>query len=695
MSERKDLLFELGTEEIPARFLPPAVKQMRQLAIEGLKELALDYNDLKVFTTPRRLVLAVYGLAAKQEDLVTEQKGPAKKAAYDAEGKPTRALEGFCKGQGVTPAELTEKEINGNSYLYAQKSKKGQSAQEVLPAFCADLINKIYFPKPMRWGYQEMRFARPVRWLILLFGDEVLDLTLADVKAGRLSRGHRVLGSQAVEIQNLASYEDALYKNYVIVDQAKRKEVIREQVSAVAKAEGGLPINDEELLDEVTYILEWPTALAGSFEEKYLQIPAELIITPMREYQRYFPVHAADGKLLPRFITVRNGDNKGLELVREGNEKVLRARLADAEFFWNEDLKLDLVETAKKLSTVVYQEQLGDMAHRLARMQKLAALVGDKLAYTDIEQAQTARAAAICKSDLLSRAVFEFTELQGVMGEYYAQAAGEEPQVAAAVREHYLPRFAGDELPATKAGIALAIAERLDSLAGFFAIGLKPTGSQDPYALRRAASGIVQIIVERKLQLSVSELVAAAYRQFAAEVELSCGEQQTVEAVCEFIGQRLVVLLTDKDYKQDTVAACFAAGADNLLEAARRVAALDEYRRGEGFAELTAGFTRAANILKKAQAPKAAVDPALFADEAEGQLYEAAESALINVNRALQAGDYAAALAAVGCLRAAIDSFFEKVMVMDNDERVKNNRLALLGTVISLTADIADLSLLR
>ncbi|MDD4799152.1 MAG: glycine--tRNA ligase subunit beta, partial [Clostridia bacterium] len=258
MSERKDLLFELGTEEIPARFLPPAVKQMRQLAIEGLKELALDYNDLKVFTTPRRLVLAVYGLAAKQEDLVTEQKGPAKKAAYDAEGKPTRALEGFCKGQGVTPAELIEKEINGNIYLYAQKAKKGQSAQEVLPAFCADLINKIYFPKPMRWGYQEMRFARPVRWLILLFGDEVLDLTLADVKAGRLSRGHRVLGSQAVEIQNLASYEDALYKNYVIVDQAKRKEVIREQVSAVAKAEGGLPINDEELLDEVTYILEWP-----------------------------------------------------------------------------------------------------------------------------------------------------------------------------------------------------------------------------------------------------------------------------------------------------------------------------------------------------------------------------------------------------------------------------------------------------
>jgi len=383
MSERKDFLLEIGTEEIPARFLPPALKQMRTLASEAFASKTLDYQQIEVYATPRRLTLLVKGLIIKQPDSKTEIKGPALKSSYDADGAPTKALLGFCKGHGLEPDSLRQKEISGNIYLFADKEINGQPTVAVLPELVNNFISKIYFPKPMRWGYQEMRFARPLRWLIVLFGDDVVDMEIAGIKADRISRGHRTLGSQQIVIDNPDSYLPQLAENFVICDQQQRRQIIWQQINHVAASVGGHVENDEELLTEVVFIVELPTALVGKFEQKYLQLPQELIITPMREHQRYFPVYDQGGKLLPLFITVRNGDDNYLETVAAGNEKVLRSRLADAEFFWHEDLAADREANIERLSSVVFHEKLGTLRQKVTRVGELATLIATKLNYDD------------------------------------------------------------------------------------------------------------------------------------------------------------------------------------------------------------------------------------------------------------------------------------------------------------------------
>ncbi|MCL2817686.1 MAG: glycine--tRNA ligase subunit beta, partial [Clostridiales bacterium] len=506
MTPVKDLLLEIGTEEIPARFLPEAIGQMRQLAGEVLSAQRLPYDKLMVFATPRRLALFVHGLAAAQENSVAESKGPALAAAYDENGQPTRALLGFCKGQGIDSSQVEKKAVGGSVYVFARKEITGRPAVEVLPEVLPLIISKLSFPKPMRWAYEEMRFVRPIRWLTALFGSEIIPVEIAGIKSGRTSRGHRFFypsyfpglpygselkgspgedfpGGAEFEIRDAAEYVQTLRKYGVIVDQDERLKMIREKISQLLYNEScRLPApergrklvwdEDEKLLQEVTFLVECPAALAGSFDAKYLDLPRELVITPMKEHQRYFPVYDENGALLNKFITVYDGGRE--DVVRAGNEKVLRARLADAEFFWYEDGKKPLESNLARLSAIVFHEKLGTLQEKVQRIRKLSAFLGQTLACDEPRLAAIDRAALLCKCDLVSRSVCEFTELQGIMGEYYARRDGETAEVAAALREHYLPRFAGDRPPQSEIGAILAIADKMDSVAGFFAAGMQP-----------------------------------------------------------------------------------------------------------------------------------------------------------------------------------------------------------------------------
>ena len=687
----KDLLFEIGIEEIPARFMEPALNQLKTIMTESLAEAGLQYEKLAAYGTPRRITLLINGLDEVQPDRRTESKGPAVKAAYGADGQPSKALLGFCRGQGIEPADVLTKEIKGVEYVYAVKQIAGRPTAELLPEMLSAAVHKIYFPKPMRWAYNEMRFARPIRWLVLLFGADVLPLEIAGVAAGRISRGHRFLGSDSVEIACPAEYLDTMQKAYVIVDQSVRREKIWQQIKAVASVAGGTVKPDEDLLSELVYILEYPTALLGRFDKKYLEIPEELVVTPMREHQRYFPVYDAAGeKLLPNFITVRNGNSQHLEIVAAGNEKVLSARLADAAFFWDEDRSHALIDNAPRLEHIVFHEKLGTLSAKVARVQKLALSIAEKLGYAAEDVRDTERAALLMKCDLVSNAVYEFTELQGIMGENYAKNDGETEQVAAAIREHYLPRFTGDELPKTKAGVALALADRLDSLAGFFSQKMIPTGSQDPYALRRAAIGVSQILLRYELELDLAELCAEALALYEG-VKQEMTAEETLAAMNNFFRQRVDNILAEEGVTYDVINAVAGLELAVPLVNYRKAHALADFKQGEDFVQLMAGYNRAANLLKNVKG-EFAVDAALFEVDAERELMAAEDEAAAKVAAAVAAQNYPAALKALAAIRPQIDAFFEAVMVMADDAKVRDNRLALLQKLVGLTAELGELS---
>lgn len=689
----KDLLFEIGIEEIPARFMAPALRQIEEIMTQKLAEAGLDYQGIKTYGTPRRFTLIVEGLAETQADVLVENKGPAKKAAFDADGNPTKALLGFCKSKGVEIADLEEREIKNVPYLYAVKEVKGQKTIDIIAAMLYDMVTKLYFPKPMRWGYGETRFARPIRWVVLLFGEDVIPMELGGVQADRYSRGHRFLGSQHLEIKDAASYEETLRGAFVIVDQNKRREEIRRQVQALAEQAGGMVKEDKELLEEVVYILEYPTALLGDFDEKYLSMPVELVVTPMREHQRYFPVYAKDGSLMNHFIAVRNGNADHLDIVKAGNEKVLVARLADAVFFWEEDCKVPLEDNLPRLASIVFHEKLGTLAAKVNRVCALAELIGKTLGYEEEALAHTARAGKLMKCDLVSSAVFEFPELQGIMGKYYAEVHHEPADVAAAIKEHYMPRFSGDELARTKPGIALALADRLDSLVGFFGQKMLPTGSQDPYALRRQANGVCQTIIRHQLDLSLADLIEAAYKLYA-NVPMVSNLAETKAALLDFFKSRLDTVLKEEGIRYDVVNAVLDQPVDNLRDLFQKARALSAYQSSNQYDDLTAGYNRANNMLAKVKT-FSAVDKDLFREDAEIALYAALSAAKAETAKAMQERDYQKALAAMTALRPLIDEFFDTVMIMDKDEAVKNNRLALLHEVIVLGNAVGNLAKLE
>lgn len=688
----RDFILEIGTEEIPAKFTPMATAQLKELAGNKLMDLRLGYQELHTYSTPRRLVVVLKGLEERQEDLRAEVKGPALKAAYDAEGKPTKAAQGFARGQGVGVEDLFVQEINGVPYVYARKAEAGRPTMDILPQFCLDLINGLRFPKPMRWGNLDFRFARPIRWLLALFGTEVVPFEFLNLAAGRLSYGQRTLCQDPVVLAEAGQYLDTLKRAFVIPDPSERRRVIWEQIQALAAEVGGQVQEDEELLDEVVNLVEYPTALRGEVAGRYMELPEAVITTPMREHQRYFPVYSADGALLPYFITVRDGDDYALATVRKGNEKVLKARLEDAAFYYREDTKVPLADLVPKLEKVVYHEKLGTVRERVERLRALGRAIGSELGLGREKEEIIDRTAHLAKADLVTLMVYDFPELQGVMGADYAAASGEKAEVCRGIEEHYQPRFAGDALPKSEAGRVVSIADKLDAIVGAFGLGIQPTGSQDPYALRRQAQGIVGILLDARWDLSLEDLAEKAYQEFARQGKPLLSQVEIQPGFMEFFRQRLRFLLQEDGVAYDVVDAVLAQDAGYFVRTARKAGELARRRVTEEFTAFVQAYTRCSNLTKKERPGR--LESKHLVDPAEISLAEAIAVRGERFNSLVRAGNYEGAYALSAELVPLIEELFQAVMIMVEDEGLRIARLALLGECVEMLGCLGDLSLL-
>ncbi|WP_276692659.1 glycine--tRNA ligase subunit beta [Acidaminococcus massiliensis] len=679
-----NLLYEIGTEEMPAQYMPGILKEYKELAGKKLAEARIPFSTVKVYGTPRRMAFLAEGVAEKQEDSNVESKGPSLKIAFDKDGNPTRAAQGFARGQGVDVKDLIQKD----GYVYAVKHLEGKKTIDLLPAILDDILHSLNFPKTMRWADYDFGFVRPFRWMVALLDDQVIPVEANDVKSGREARGHRFLSNHLITIPDAAAYEKTMEDNFVMVDVDKRRETIRKQIEDLAVAEGGKAAISPDLLEEVTFLVEYPTALCGHIDDKYLRLPDCAIITPMRDHQRYFPMFDKDGKLMPKFITVRNGGKAHLDIVTHGNERVLRARLDDAVFFFDNDRKKSLAQHREGLHEVAFQHGLGNMYDKTERLQKLCdALV--KATGLEADAKAVERAALLSKADLVTGMVTEFTELQGTMGKEYALLDNEGEKVAQAIGEQYMPRFAGDELPQSNEGRILAVADKLDNIVATFSRGMAPTGSQDPYALRRQALGILNIVADGGVHFPLRAVLAETLKNLPVDVE---NEAKLLDEVADFFAQRAKNMLLDKGVRYDVVDAVLAApGLDDLADIFVRADALAAYLETDKAADSIQAFTRVENISKN-NVVEAPVDAALFQDAAEKTLSEAVEKVAAATAPLAADRKYADLLAANDELAAPVNVFFDAVMVMDKDEKVKNNRLALLNQVKKQVNQVADLS---
>ncbi|MCE9674297.1 glycine--tRNA ligase subunit beta [Paraclostridium bifermentans] len=679
------LLFEIGVEELPARYVNSAMDQLKTNIVKSFNENRITFDEVNIYSTPRRLTVIVNNICEKQSDLEEEVKGPAKRIAVDAEGNYTKPLLGFMKSKGIKEEDLYFKQVGKEEYAFGKIKQDGQLTSEVLKSILPEAIKSMTFPKAMRWGGKNMRFIRPIRWMVCILNDSVLDIELEGIVSSNTTKGHRFLGESEFEVNTLNEYLTKLEENFVILNQDERKELIKKQCDDVAKSLGGEIEFDEELLEEVTHLVEYPTAFYGEFDEDYAKLPKEVVITPMKQHQRYFPV-LKDGKLLPNFIAVRNGDSHRIDNVKKGNEKVLEARLADALFFYKEDTKKSLESYIEKLKTVVFQAKLGTVYDKSLRIEKLANDILEKLNETDIKE-DTLHAAKLCKADLVTGMVFEFTELQGVMGREYAKVSGENENVAEAIFEHYLPRFAGDILPATKSGIVLSIADKLDSIAGFFAIGIQPTGSQDPYALRRQALGIINILMDNNLDISLRELVSLTLDNYSF---IEFDKDEVLNQIMEFFKDRIKNLFRDLGIRYDVIDAILSSNIDDIADMYARAKALNSWIDKGELVEMLTAFNRVATLAEKAETNEVNIN--LMREEAEFNLYQQFQEISSNVEHLLANKEYTKALDAFASLRPAIDNMFDSVMIMDKDEAIKNNRLAILKQIYDIMLNICDLS---
>ena len=679
------LLLEIGVEELPSRFGQTTLDQIENNLSKLLKEERINFDNIEKYATPRRLTFVIKNLADKATDLEEEVKGPAKKIAVDADGNFTKPALGFMKSKGLDPENVYFKQLGNAEYLFGTIKQEGKHTSEVLKTIVPEAIKNVTFPKAMRWGGKNMRFARPIRWMVALLNNEVLDIDLEGIKSSNITRGHRFLGEKEFEVNSVEEYFEKLDKNFVVLDQHKRKEMIREQAIEVAKSLGGEVELDEDLLEEITFLVEYPTAFYGEFDEEYVKLPKEVVTTPMKEHQRYFPV-LKDGKLLPNFIAVRNGDSNRIDLVKAGNEKVLRARLADALFFYHEDTKKPLESFVDKLQTVVFQAKLGTVYDKTLRIEKLSQVILNELNMTESKE-NTLRAAKLCKADLVTNMVFEFTELQGIMGRDYAQVSGENEEVCQGIFEHYLPRFAGDILPETNTGIALSIADKLDSIAGFFAIGIKPSGSQDPYALRRQALGILSILLDRKLSVNLNNLINAALDNYS---NLEFNKEEVASQIVEFFVERVKNLFKDLGIRYDVIDAVLNNNLDDISDIHTRALELNRWLQKDELVEMLTAFNRVATLAEKATTDIVKED--LLKEDAEIKLYNGFKEIKSNVESLLLDKKYNEALDAFATLRPLVDNLFDNVMVMDKDEAIKEKRLGLLKQIYSTMLTICDLS---
>ena len=675
----KDLLFEIGAEEIPAGFLPNIIKQLGELATVALAERHIPHGAVKVYATPRRVALLINDVAERGEDVHETHKGPSVSIAYDADGNATKAAIGFARGKGLDVSEL--KVVDG--YIFADTTTAGLDTKEVLSDVLPSLITGLSFPKSMHWGDLEERFVRPVRWLVALFGQDVVPVTFANVTSTNVSRGHRFLGESELTIAEPKDYLDTLTKNFIMLDQDVRRETIRTQLTELAATKGATVVWDEDLLDEVTFLVEYPTALCGTFDESYLTLPSDCIITPMKDHQRYFPMVDSKGTLLPMFLTVRNGDSKSLDVVAAGNERVLRARLDDAKFFFNEDRKTPLAGRYEALTKIVFQEGLGNLKDKTERLLTLGAALAQEVGFTDTVTLE--RATHLAKTDLTTGMVSEFTELQGIMGKEYALLDGETPAVGEAIFEQYLPRFAGDILPSADAGRILSIVDKVDTIVATFSRGLIPTGSQDPYALRRQTIGIINILMDSKWSLSMRPIWMKAMELLGVASEK---QEELLGQLENFFILRLKNILLEQGMpyqvvdivlSQETVTVALAEGLGQALTANR----IDENE------PLMQAYTRIFNMVK--DVTFTGVDESLLKEDSEQALYKAALPVYTTNRKALEVGDYVKAVSLAESLVPYIETFFEHVMVMDKDEAVKQNRLQLLR----MTYEVSDLGKLK
>ena len=679
------LLLEIGVEELPSRFGQTTLDQIENNLSKLLKEERVNFDNIDKYATPRRLTFVIKNLADKASDLEEEVKGPAKKIAVDEEGNFTKPALGFMKSKGLDPENVYFKQVGNAEYLFGTIKQSGKETAEILKNIIPTAIKNVTFPKAMRWGGKNMRFARPIRWMVALLNDNVLDVNLEGIKASNVTKGHRFLGERGFEVNSVEDYFEKLEKNYIILDQHKRKAMIKEQAIEVANSLGGEVELDDDLLEEITFLVEYPTAFYGEFEEDYVKLPKEVVTTPMKEHQRYFPV-SKDGKLLPYFIAVRNGDSHRIDIVKAGNEKVLKARLADALFFYKEDTKKPLESFVDKLQTVVFQAKLGTVYDKSLRIDKLSQTILNELNMSESAK-NTQRAAKLCKADLVTNMVFEFTELQGIMGRDYAKVGGENEEVCQAIFEHYLPRYAGDILPETNAGIALSIADKLDSIAGFFAIGIKPSGSQDPYALRRQALGILSILLDKKLSVNLNNLINAALDNYS---NLEFNKEEVASQIVEFFVERVKNLFKDLGIRYDVIDAVLNNNLNDISDIHTRALELNRWLQKYELVEMLTAFNRVSTLAQKATTD--IVKEELLKEDAEIKLYNGFKEIKSNVESLLVDKKYNQALDAFATLRPLVDNLFDNVMVMDKDESVKENRLGLLKQIYSTMLTICDLS---
>ena len=690
MAGTRDFLFELGVEEMPSAPLNNAVKQLKTLISKGLDDAGLAHGDVRIISSPRRLAALVLDVAEATEEIHSVLRGPSAKIAFDAEGNPTKAAEGFARKNGMTAAELVRREdADGTEYVFAEQNTPSEPAVPILTRVCEDLIPAIQWPnyRSQRWGSEHATFVRPVRWICCLFGEEVVPVSFADVKSGSTTRGHRVLSPGEHVVSSAASYEQGLEAAHVLSAE-RREEVIRAGIARVEDELGVRVDTPTKIFDEVVNLCEWPTVLVGHFDEEFLAVPSEIICESMLSNQRYFPTYDAEGKLTRAFVVVSNADPAVSETVVDGNERVVRARLYDAKFFYDEDLKIDLEEFRARLANVGFQKKLGTVLQKSDRMEDLALAIANEAHLGAHAASDAQRAAHLAKADLVSSAVVEFTSQQGVMGGYYATAAGEEPAVAAAIRDHYRPRFAGDELPEGIAGCVVAVADKLDTIAGMFAIGEPPTGSKDPFALRRSAIGVLNILRDR-LGCGYEAIVEAALDGYL-EQGLAFDKDEVEASVCAFIKGRMEQMVRDEKVSADTVAAVSAGSVTVPAQYFQLAHALEDARANdrEAFDNLATAYARAAHLADAVLG--SVVDSALMGD-AERVLLEATDATQANVDVARSAKDFTAVIAALAALREPIDAFFDEVMVMDEDEALRANRLRLLNRFESVFAGIANI----
>ena len=681
----KDLLFEIGAEEIPAGFMPNILGQLKQLAETKLNDAHLPFESIATYGTPRRLALIVKGLADTSAEISERHKGPSASIAYDADGNATKAAIGFARGKGLDVADL----VVEDGYIYAETKTAGVPAKDIVTDMLPQLITGLNFPKSMHWGNLDAKFVRPVRWLVALLDEEVIPVEFATVKSGNVTRGHRFLGADEITIKNAASYVDTLKENFVMVDQNARRELISKQLHDIAASKNASIVWDDDLLEEINYLVEWPTALCGGFEESYLALPDAAIITPMKDHQRYFPLVDQEGKLLPMFLTVRNGSDHSIEVVQAGNERVLRARLDDAKFFFNEDRKKPLIDRQDGLTKIVFQEGLGNLADKTERLLKLGRVFGEECGLHEDAAVVLERATELAKTDLTTGMVTEFTELQGVMGKEYALLDGESEEVAEAIFEQYLPRFAGDVLPQTEAGKVLSIIDKVDNIVATFSRGLIPTGSQDPYALRRQTIGILNILLGSEWNISLRPIFKASMELLNVPTEK---QDELLSQVEEFFTLRLKNIFLDREVPHHVIDLLLSNNELSVADAEGLVNALLANRIDENV-ELVQAYTRMYNLVKDVE--YTGVNRDLLKEDAEKALFEAASKASEASLAAWEANDYAAVVAVPATLVPAINKFFEDVMVMDKDEAIKANRLQLVRLAYSVMAIIGDISALK